>query len=207
MKVLLSITNQGWIHKFTSMAIHRLCADERHEVTPIWPTHRPYENNMCQIVNHFMKGDYDVWMNMDSDNPPMGNPLDLIDLDKDIIGCPTPVHVAVEGKHPIYMNAYKSHGDGYLPWPTHDGLQNPDAIGSGCFLAMRRVFENADMRIAPFRRTYHQDGTVNMGPDLYFSEKAKSNGFELWVHYDYLCRHFHEVDLLEMRDSYRRFGG
>lgn len=203
MKILFSIPNQMWIHKYVSMAIHRICSDPRHEVTVIWPTHRPYENNLCQIVNDFMAGDYDYWLNMDDDNPPIGNPLDLIEFDKDVIGLPTPVVRLEKGMLPVYENAYKLDPPAYRPFPIHDGLQEVDATGTGCFLTHRRVFEKPEMRIAPFRRTINRDGTVAKGPDIYFCEKAKSNGFKIWVHFDYPCRHFHEVDIRELAAAFR----
>ena len=160
------------------------------------------------VLNDFMKGDFDFWLNIDSDNPPRKNPLDLIDLDLDIVGCPTPVwHFKREkvGERPIYWNAYKWNEakQGYNEWPVKEGLQMVDAIGFGCFLFNRRVFEDPRMRKAPFQRTYHEDGTVDRGLDLAFSERARKNGHRIFAHYGYPCNHFNELALIEVIQAHQ----
>jgi hypothetical protein len=209
-KVLISIPNTGWIHKHCAIAALKLIQDRRYQVTFIFPTHNPFENNLHHIINDFMKGSWEWWLSFDSDNPPMLNPLDLIELNKDIIGCPTPVWHFDEknvpkGERPIYYNGYKyvPEKDAYTEWPIRKGLQRVDAVGAGCFLINRRVFENPEMRKAPFNRKYNEDGTVDKGSDIAFCERAKENGFEIWMHYDYLCYHFNEIDLNEIGRAFK----
>ena len=136
-KVLVSVPNVGTIHKMVSFALLKLIQDKRYKVNIIQPTHNPYENNLHHIVNDFMAGDYDFWLNIDSDNPPMANPLDLIELNKDVMGLPTPVwHFTgkTKGERPIYENAYKyvPESDAYKEWPVKEGLQRVNAVGTGC---------------------------------------------------------------------------
>ncbi len=149
-----------------------------------------------------MEGPYEWWLSIDSDNPPERNPLDLIEYDKDIIGCPTPVYHCTGkiGERPIYWNAYKSDPSSghYWEWPDRDGLQKVDAIGTGCFLVNRRVFEHPEMRKAPFQRTFNEDGTVDKGNDIAFCERATACGFEIWCHFDYPAEHFVELPLNEL---------
>jgi GT2 family glycosyltransferase len=173
------------------------------------PSHIPFENNLHHIIADFMEGDWDYWLSFDADNPPMRNPLDLVELDKDIIGCPTPVwHYdrknIKKGERPIYYNGYKfvSDEEGYTEWADKKGLQKVDAIGTGCFLISRRVFENPEMRKAPFLRKTYPDGIVEKGNDISFCERAKENGFEIYMHYDYLCHHFCELDLNEIAEAF-----
>jgi hypothetical protein len=201
-KILVSIPNTGWIHKHVSMATDRILMDGRYEKTIIRPTHNPYENNLHHIVVDFLKGDYDFWLNIDSDNPPTRNPLDLVKLSADIVGLPTPVwHFAGDkpGERPMYENAYrKAPGtDGYNEWPLKEGLQEVDAVGTGCVLYKRRVFEHPEMQKAPFQRIYLEDGRVDKGNDIAFCERAKKNGFRIFAHYDYRCLHFNEIELHE----------
>jgi hypothetical protein len=148
-------------------------------------------------------GEYDFWLNIDADNPPMSNPLDLVELDRDIIGCPTPVwHFTGKkpGERPFYENAYKfvSKEDGYTEWSDKVGLQKVDAVGTGCLLISRRVFLDPEMRKAPFNRTYNEDGTVERGNDIAFCERATKQGFEIFAHYNYRCQHFNELELHEV---------
>jgi GT2 family glycosyltransferase len=208
-KVLISFPNTGWIHKLVFMVGVKLLSDRRYDSKIIVPTHNPYENNLHHIVNDFVAGGYDYWLNIDADNPPMNNPLDLIELDKDIIGCPTPVYHftdKVKGERPWYENAYKysPRDDAYLEWPNKVGLQRVDAVGTGCMLMARRVFDHPEMRKGAFTRKLNPDGTVDRGNDISFCERARENGFKIWAHYDYRCQHFNE---LEMHEVIRAFHG
>lgn len=206
-KILVSVPNVGSIHKLVSLATNRLIMDRRYLCNIIYPTNNPYENNLHHIVNDFMAGDYDFWLNIDSDNPPLNNPLDLVVYDLDVIGLPTPVwHYTgkIKGERPIYENAYKyvPEEDAYMEWQVKEGLQQVDAVGTGCVLYSRRVFEHPEMRKAPFRRTYNNDGTVNKGNDISFCEKATNQGFKIYAHYDYRCQHFNELELNEVAKAF-----
>lgn len=206
-KILISVPNTGNIHKLVSFALLKLVQDGRYKVNIIQPTHNPYENNLHHIVNDFMAGDYDFWLNIDSDNPPMNNPLDLAELNKDIVGCPTPVWHFTDkkkGERPFYENAYKyvPKEDAYAEWPVKEGLQKVDAVGTGCILISRKVFENTEMRKAPFQRTYYKDGRVEKGNDISFCERATKQGFEIYAHYDYRCQHFVNLELHEVAKAF-----
>lgn len=198
-----------YIHKACVHALLRLQKDIRYRLTVILPSHNPFENNLHHIVNDFMDGDYDYWLSFDADNPPLRNPLDLIDYDRDIIGCPTPVVYMDKNKmgdRPIYFNAYKKVPGGYTEWPPDSqGLQKVDAIGTGCFLINRRVFLDPEMRKAPFARKLNEDGTVERGNDISFCERATEQGFEIYAHFDYQCQHFNEIEALEMHKHYTEF--
>lgn len=206
-KILVSVPNTGSIHKLVSLATNKLLMDKRYACNIIYPTHNPYENNLHHIVNDFMAGDYDFWLNIDSDNPPEANPLDLVTYDLDVIGLPTPVwHFTgkTKGERPIYENAYKyvPSEDAYTEWPDKVGLQRPDAVGTGCVLYSRRVFENPEMRKAPFQRIWNADGTVERGNDISFCERATKQGFLIFAHYDYRCKHFCELELHEVARAF-----
>lgn len=201
-----------YLHKQVVFVSWRLMGDTRYKLRMIIPTHNPFENNLHHIVNDFMDGDYDYWISIDSDNPPMKNPLDLIEMGKDVIGLPTPViHFDRDklGERPVYYNAYKyiKSEDSYTEWPNKKGLQKVDAIGTGCFIVSRRVFMNEEMRKAPFQRQFNEDGTVYKGNDISFCERLTKNGFNIYAHYDYPCRHFNEVDAVEMIEQWVSFRG
>jgi hypothetical protein len=204
--LLVTVPNDRWMHKRVSDVRLLMQADGRYTLHFESPTERPYENNLHHIVNAFCEGTYDFWLSMDSDNPPMKNPLDLVELDRDILGLPTPVwHYTGEiaGERPIYWNAYDydRECDAYREHEPKRGLQRVDAIGTGCFLIARRVFQHPGMRQAPFQRKCHADGTVNKGNDISFCERARARGFEIWTHYDYPCHHFCTVDLVEVEQA------
>lgn len=208
MNILVSIPNTGWIHKHVNFATDKLLLDSHHEVRIIRPTHTPYENNLHHIVNDFMDGDYEYWLNIDADNPPINNPLDLLLYEKDIIGLPTPVwHSEKIGDRPVYWNGYDREGDAYKEHQEREGLQKVDAVGTGCLLIQRNVFKHPEMRKAPFQRQYYEDGRVYKGNDMSFCERARKCDFQVWCHYDYPCMHFNELELNETVNAFRSLYG
>lgn len=201
-RVLISVpTGDGWIHKHVTHALLKLQADNRYERTITLPTHRPLENSLAHIQRDFLAGNYDFWVNIDDDNPPLKNPLDLIQLDLDIIGLPTLVwHNAKKGDRPIYYNAVKAVPGGFRPHEIYNGLQEVDAVGGGCMVVARRVLEKLK---APFQRTWNEDGTLHMGNDYAFCTRAKQAGFKVWAHFDYPCLHFQQLELTEVMNAFQ----
>jgi len=203
--VLITVPNLQWIHK---LVVHRLLLiqqDGRYRTTIQMPSNKPFENNLHHIINEFMAGTWDFWLSMDDDNPPERNPLDLVELDKDIIGLPTPIwyYTGKKGERPIYWNAYQFDPDtgAYREWPVREGLQRVDAVGTGCILISRRVFKDPEMRKGAFSRKLNPDGTVDKGNDISFCERARDRGFEIYCHYDYPAEHISEVPLNEVARS------
>jgi hypothetical protein len=203
MNVYLTIPNgSGWVHKHVMFAAIKILQDPRHKVRMDAPTHAPYVNNLHMCVKDFLNGGEDYWLTMDDDNPPTGNPLDRIGEDLDIVGFPTPVwHSAVKGDRPYYFNALHRTKDGWVPHKHCQGLQQVDAIGSGCMLIARRVLVKLQDQ-QPFMRLWGRDGIVRVGCDYNFCDKAKAAGFSIWADYDRPCMHFNELNLLEVIQSF-----
>lgn len=207
-RICIAVPNEGWIHKHVAFSLMRIQLDTRYKVRIMLPTHSPSDNNRHHIFNDFLQGGEDYLLCIDSDNPPMNNPLDLVELDKDFIACPTPVYynnIKKRGDRPYYWNVYKYNEaeDGYNEWPVQEKLQKVDAVGSGCILYSRRVLEHPEMRKGANQRSLNEDGTVHKGGDIMFCERARANGFEVWAHYSYPCRHFNEVELIEMIEAFQ----
>lgn len=205
-RIYVTVPNgNGWIHKHVHFVIIKILQDPRYTTRHDCPTHSPYINNLHYCMNDFLNGGEDYWLSMDDDNPPINNPLDLIEYDCDLVGFPTPVwHNKVEGDRPFYFNALKwiEEKQGYQPYEPSEGLKEVDAIGSGCFLVARRVILKLKDQ-QPFMRTWNQDGTVEMGGDYSFCQKVKKAGFRIWVHWNYPCRHFNEMELIEMIQAFQ----
>lgn len=199
--VYITVPNMHWVSSYVTNTLLKLLQEPRYKVRITLPSNKPYENNQHHIVKDFIDGGYDYWLSIDADNPPQNNPLDLVELDKDIIGLPTPIwHFTGEkpGERPIYFNVYKAHpGGAYNEYQPQRGLQKVDAIGTGCFLVARRVFEHPDMQKGAFTRKLNPDGTVDKGNDISFCERARKAGFGIFAHFDYPCDHMTEISLLE----------
>ena len=207
-RILVTVPNRYWMHTTVVRCLLLLMQDRRYQIRIEFPNDRPYENNLNHIVNDFMKNDFDFWFSMDVDNPPYNNPLDLVAWDKDIIGLPTPIWYYEgdkKGESPIYWSAFDYHKDldAYKEHRPREGLQPVDAIGTGCFLIARRVFENEKMRQGPFLRQWLPDGTVFKGNDHSFCERARENGFKIYCHYDYPCDHYANLSLTKVMASFK----
>jgi hypothetical protein len=193
----------------------KMLQDTRCETRFIAPTHSPFVRNLHRACWDFLKGGEDFLLLVDDDNPPLKNPLDLVFLDLDIVGLPTPVwHSEVDGDRPFYFNAmdYVEEGDGFKPVDRNgipSGLVEVDASGTGCILIARRVIVELFKRCAdnpmeaPFMRQWTDEGDVNRGNDYAFCMRAKAAGFRVWSHFDYQCDHMVTVPLQEV---IQRFG-
>jgi len=202
-RVYITLPNgDGWVHKHVMFATIALLQDSRFTVRMDAPTHRPFENNLHHCIVDFMDNGDDFWLTMDSDNPPLGNPLDRVQDDLDVVGFPTPVyHNTNNGERPWYMNAYKRNFEeqGYNEFQPQDGLQEVDAVGTGCVLMARRVFEHPMMQSGAFTRKLDGRGRVRAGNDMAFCERAKESGFRVWADFERPCRHFVDgVELIEL---------
>ena len=195
-----------YIHKHVVMALQRMWGDTRVSAQFMFPTWNPLENAQAHVHREFLAGAFDFWVSIDADNPPTANPCDLVFLDLDIIGCPTPV-LHIDAEHPddwpIYWNAMDEVAEGWRPHRPMEGLQQVDATGGGCWVIARRVLERLKDG-APFQRTWNADGTVDRGNDFSFCQRARAAGFQVWAHYDYPCRHFVEVELTEVQAAFVR---
>ena len=57
------------------------------------------------------------------------------------------------------------------------------------------------MKFGAFARKTNADGTVEKGNDLSFCERARSCGFEVWTHFDYMTDHMNELSLKEVWET------
>ncbi len=203
--VYITVPNgSGWLHKHVHFAVCKMLADRRYTIRHDAPTNSPYVNNLHHCVIDFLRGGEEYWLNIDTDNPPINNPLDLVEHDCDVIGLPTPVWCnKVKGDRPYYFNAldWDEKEQAYRPHENTNGLQEVDASGSGCMLIARRVILKLKGQ-QPFARQWKQDGTVDVGGDYSFCQKVKKANFKVWAHFGYPCHHFNEISLIEVIEAF-----
>lgn len=202
-RVLLSLPHTGSTHVATVNAVESMMLpDSRVELQVVRPIAVPVENNLNQVIKQFLAGNWDFWINLDNDQAPLKNPIDLVFLDKDVIGLPTPaVKFGQSGwENPFFWSVYAWDKEAasyktYTYKPEQGPIQEVDAVGAGCWVVARRVLEAVKQ---PMLREYDEYGIVKQGMDLSFCSKARALGFRIYAHYEYLCRHYKEVDLYEV---------
>lgn len=205
-KVLLTCCNMGWLHRTTLPQIVWAVKDPRYHVDIEVPQEGDYCLMMNQVAQSVIGGKYDYWLNMDDDNGPSRNALDLVELGLDIVGLPTPIWKGgSELPVPFFWSAVDRRDDGrYIQHDPLEGLQEVDAVGSGCMVVSRRVIEGLTFPL--FKRVFSDDGcSVIKGPDYFFCEKARAAGFKVHTHCDYTCNHVKEVELHSMIKAMVKF--
>lgn len=190
--ILVSVPNTGSIKPEIANMLLIIASDMRHDKKIIYPQIRPFQNSLNHTRNKFLEGNYDYWLSIDSDNPPTKNPLDLIDFKKDVIACPTPQWNDIDD-YPIYFVVMDAVDDGWREHKIKVGLQEVDAVGFGCVIFSRRIIEKIK-----FEREWNDDGTQATGIDFVFCKNAKQLGFKIFAHYDYVCSHYKELNLLDV---------
>lgn len=197
-KVLVSIPNTGNICTELVAMLFRLWDDPRYDVDISFPMEQPSEACRSKALIEFMQSDRTWWLSIDSDQPPSTNPLDLIDLDLDLVGCPGEIWRHYRGEPTLRWSAYKRVRDGFQHLPMKPGaLEAVDAISTGCFLAHRRIF-TPELLEQPFQRVWRKDGTVEIGSDLAFCDRVRAAGFQIYVHWGHPCNHFKTINLAEV---------
>lgn len=191
--VWISILNQGEIRPELSNLLLHLQQDRRFRVRVEYPSKRPIANNRNDIVSRFKKSKYEYLLMIDADTVPLANPLELALHKKDVIACPVPQWN--DGN--VYWVVMDKVKGGYrqVDVGERSGLKQVDAVGTGCIMIHRKVLEKIKH---PFEVRYDKKGTLDLGLDFHFCEKARRKGFEIWVDWTKPCDHHKKLSLLNV---------
>ncbi|MBU0647488.1 hypothetical protein KKC67_03620 [Patescibacteria group bacterium] len=191
----IHITVSDLLVKMTVMAI----ATKKWDLIIQYSQVMGIESNRNTIVQNFLATKYQWLLMMDSDNPPLRNPLELIEYNKDVMVCPTPMwKVAANGKQKLVFNVFNYNGEKNalaFSYQGGDRLFQVDVVGAGCILIKRKVLEKIKK---PFASEHNECGVRKKGEDFCFSAKVQKAGFTIWGHWDYICNHYKEVNLLDI---------
>jgi GT2 family glycosyltransferase len=187
---------------------------EKYEIVVHTPQRSCNENNYQHLARDFWSSDCDFLVQIDDDNPPLGNPFPLVELDRDIIALPTPVWKYGYGQEhqvsgrPVIWNVFRFNNltKAYRPILDGRGLERIDAAGAGCMIIAKRVFEHPNMQSEGWHRKWNPANGVQMvGLDIAFCERAKECGFELYCYWDITCDHFKELSLAKVLDGFNNW--
>lgn len=158
------------------------------------------------FVEEFLKSDCDMIWFLDSDVVPPKHVLDLVTMHGDewkLAGAPYPVFMQPPGgEHPaVVMCVYKgTNGKGLVPTvvPMH-GTEFVDGLATGCLFIKREVLEQMEAPYFEFKFDPKTRMPVE-GEDLGFCLKMKEKGIPFFVDYGMVCKHYKNVDLLEVNN-------
>lgn len=130
------------------------------------------------LTDIFLKSDFDYIWWVDSDMKfPIDAPLRLLKRNKDIVGVnyrrrrfPNPNFTGMNGKPGAYTE-----------FQTNDNspaMEMIDVLPHGCVLVKRHVYEKISQ--PHYLQEYIVDLNMEIGEDIYFCQKAKAAGFEVW---------------------------
>ena len=162
----------------------------------------PLDNARSHCLSKFIElsnhEDDRLWF-IDADIIPPYEGLDMLMAhDKDVVGLlcfmmkaddhgnlvPLPIAIRYDEN-----KQYKVYFDGR-------GLIEVDALGGGCIMSKRKVFEAIGGRCFEFH--YYPDGTLSLVGDYDYCQKVQKAGFKVHVDCDHLCGHVKPVDLKEI---------
>lgn len=191
-KVLIGIPTRGRVNVLTMFSLIEVKKDSRFKVSVYASMDGlSVENNRNKIVKYFLEeGDWDYLFLLDDDVVPPANILDLVTLEKDIVGGVYKIFRNTQNPEPEYgafwheaeTNRYKS--------TKGAGLVEVDAINGGCLLISRNVLQEIQ---TPFTAERNDQGLWALGEDLSFCKSARALGFKVFAHFGYECGHVTEV--------------
>ena len=156
----------------------------KQEATIFMPQAKPHDHCRNVIVNRFLETECKFLLMVDSDVVP---PDDVCNMANNDVGvCSAYVRTTVGGELiPVGMT---KDVDGYHHDFKHSKpeVHRVDAVGTGCILIKREVFEKLDK---PYFKFVYKEGLLVNGEDFDFCERAG----EVYFDARYKCKHFTTV--------------
>ncbi len=208
-KVMVAVFTQpernGWVNPRLSTTLLRLAYDPRIILSyvPIHAIHPVCAARNMAVRDFFLKHDSEVLVLFDNDVAPPDNVADAI------CSMPEECNIAVlpywvwlpNERHTMPCFGQWEDGVMVIPDPTtlKPGWQPMGAGGTGCMFIRRKVFTSPDKLQAPFFKIISTaDKGQVVSEDVYFTGRAAEAGFPTWVNTDFICSHFHTVDLADI---------
>jgi len=144
--------------------------------------------NSC--VYEMLQGDYTHLLFFDSDMAFPENTLQkLLDHDKDIVGG-FYVRKREEFAPTVFKLGERPEGKFVTEWIND--FKEVEAIGTGCLLIKREVFENIECPWFEYKWNGSPDGKM-ITEDLVFCEKAKEAGYKIYCDGTIKCGHVNSM--------------
>lgn len=208
-KILVAVFTQeerhGWVNPRLSSTLLRLMCDPRIMLSyvPIHAIHPVCAARNMAVRDFFLKSDCEVLVLFDNDVAPPDNVADAI------CSMPEECNVAVlpywvwlpNERHTMPCFGKWEDGVMVIPDPTtlKPGWQEMGAGGTGCMFIRRKVCLATDKLPHPlFKIVSTADKGQVVSEDVYFTGRAAEAGFPTWVNTDFICNHYHTVNLADI---------
>ena len=187
-----------------SSTLLRMAYDPRIQMSyaPIHAVHPVCAARNLAVNEFFMKSNCDLLVIFDNDVSPPENIVDAI------VSMPEEASIAVmpywvwlpDRKHTMPCFGFWESGVMIIPDPTTlvKGWQKMGAGGTGAMFIKKRVFTDGKLTPPFFKIISTADKGQVVSEDVYFTGRAAEAGHPTWLNADYICSHFHTVDLADI---------
>ena len=190
--ILVAVLNQNSITTNLADSLRHIGNNIDYDVEIEFHDDRPISNNRNIIVQRFLAHEkYDYLLMIDSDIVPPPSIINLADYQKDIIAA-TCFMWRQGAIMPVVFNRKSDGTYTQIDITDKDGIQEVDAVGTGCIMLSRKVLEAIQ---SPFLNEYDTDGIKLYGLDIAFCKRAKEKGFKVYANLDYVCDHWITMNL------------
>ncbi len=213
-KLYLGMPSTGVCADLQPYALRELHAKYGDRIEFIYPdrlAHRIFHDAARNgIVEDFLTTDADILWFLDSDVVPPTHILDLITEhgDKwDVAGAPYPIFMEAnkgDGRTVVFT-AYKKINGGLRPSDIPlEGTDYLDGLATGCLFIKRDIFSKLTKPYFAFE--YDEETRApKVGEDLGFCLKLGKMGYQFFTDYSMVCKHYKNVELLEVSDYARLY--
>jgi len=170
----------------------------------------PMDNARNTIVKEFKKTDFDLLWWIDNDIAPPKDALHRMVStleEREDIDALSAVGFTMRGEKGDYFPypvTLRSDKDGNYKVYYGSGIEEVDAVGGGCIMVRRKVYEAIER---PYEFVYHKDGTLKLTCDFRVWQKVKERGFKLFVDFSLLCDHQRKCSIKGIQDLMSKIGG
>ena len=194
----------GWVNPRLSSTLLRMAYDPRIQMSyaPIHAVHPVCAARNLAVNEFFLKSNCDMLVIFDNDVSPPENVVDAI------VSMPEEASIAVlpywvwlpDRKHTMPCFGYWQEGVMIIPDPTSltAGWQKMGAGGTGAMFIKRRVFTEGKLTPPWFKIISTADKGQVVSEDVYFTGRAAEAGYPTWLNTDFICSHFHTIDLADV---------
>lgn len=202
--VFTGTERSGWVNPTLTATLMRLAYDPRLMVSyvPIHAIHPVCQARNMAVEDFFLKSDAEMLVIFDNDVAPPQNVADAIvsmPAEAAIAVLPYWVWLPVE-KHTMPCFGYWEDSTMVIPDPQtlKPGWQEMGAGGTGAMFIRRKIFTEGKLTRPFFKILSSATKGQIVSEDIWFTGRAAEVGYPTWINTDFVCSHFHTIDLADV---------